>query len=308
VLDLIQLRRVVLKLENTFPNNRSWRFIPTRYVFSNPKNPWLSAYPESLSIPARLDSMAGADFIGIKIGDLNGDVIANSRLIRSRSANRLSEIRIKEQNARPGEIIRVPLRSDDWKQMAGCQFGLSYDREALALVQVEPGLAKPGEWAHFEEEGLLALSWVRSPDSPSDKQDLLTLVFQVMKPLSISDRIQLNSRILHPEGYDDKGTVADLKITFEGASPPSSRPELYQNFPNPFSEETHISFWLPVAQRAEITITDIKGSRVYQSEKLYEAGVHEITLRKSALSASGVLFYTLKAEGWTATKKMLLIE
>ena len=308
VLDLIQLRRVVLKLENTFPNNRSWRFIPTGYVFSNPKNPWLSAYPESLNIPARLDSMAGADFIGIKIGDLNGDVIANSRLIRSRSASSLFEIRVKEQNARPGEIIRVPLRSDAWKQLAGCQFGLSYDREALALVQVEPGLAKPGEWAHFEEEGLLALSWVRSPDSPGDKQDLLTLVFQVMKPLSIADRIQLNSRILRPEGYDANGKVADLKITFEGASPPSARPELYQNFPNPFGEETHISFWLPVAQRAEITVTDIKGSRVYQSEKLYEAGVHEITLRKSALSASGVLFYTLKTEGWTATKKMLLIE
>lgn len=75
-LDLIALRRFLLGQAAGFPNNTSWRFVGRFYVFPDPQNPWLEAFPEAASITARefYSGMALHDyeFLAIKVGDVNG--------------------------------------------------------------------------------------------------------------------------------------------------------------------------------------------------------------------------------------------
>jgi hypothetical protein len=70
VRDIIQLRKVILGIDATFPDNTSWRFVPDDYVFPDPANPWLEEFPEVSSIND-LEGSVELNFIGVKVGDVN---------------------------------------------------------------------------------------------------------------------------------------------------------------------------------------------------------------------------------------------
>lgn len=82
---------------------------------------------------------------------------------------------------------------------------------------------------------------------------------------------------------------------------------LSQNYPNPFNPSTNISFSLPKATNVKITVYNAIGKEIaVLVNGNYEAGTHNITWNANNL-ASGLYFYKMEAENFTATKKMMLI-
>jgi len=82
---------------------------------------------------------------------------------------------------------------------------------------------------------------------------------------------------------------------------------LSQNYPNPFNPSTNISFSLPKATNVKITVFNAIGKEIaVLVNGNYEAGTHNITWNANNL-ASGLYFYKMEAENFTATKKMMLI-
>jgi hypothetical protein len=83
--------------------------------------------------------------------------------------------------------------------------------------------------------------------------------------------------------------------------------QLSQNYPNPFNPSTNISFELPVSSLVSLKIFDLLGREVASvvNEKL-EAGRYTKKLDASGLT-SGVYFYRLQADGYVATRKLLLL-
>lgn len=81
---------------------------------------------------------------------------------------------------------------------------------------------------------------------------------------------------------------------------------LFQNSPNPFSDSTTISFFIPTEQKVELEIFDIKlmSVKILLNEHL-PAGRHSILLNKENLS-SGVYFYRLKTSKFIDVKKMVV--
>lgn len=82
---------------------------------------------------------------------------------------------------------------------------------------------------------------------------------------------------------------------------------LSQNYPNPFNPSTTIEFSLPEEAEISLRIYDILGRQVsiiYDGVK--EAGIHKINWKPNGLS-SGIYFYTLTADYFTATKKLILL-
>jgi hypothetical protein len=81
---------------------------------------------------------------------------------------------------------------------------------------------------------------------------------------------------------------------------------LEQNYPNPFNPSTVLSYTLPVSGRVSLKVFNVLGEEVaslVNEEKA--AGSYKVNFDGANL-ASGVYFYTLRAGGFTATKKMLL--
>ncbi|MBZ0263646.1 T9SS type A sorting domain-containing protein [bacterium] len=102
--------------------------------------------------------------------------------------------------------------------------------------------------------------------------------------------------------YSDAVSVEDVAvdIPFEYT--------LAQNIPNPFNPETSIHFTLPQTGEISLLVFDIMGREV---EELVtgnlSAGSHQVQFDGSNLS-SGIYFYSLRADGFTSTRKMTLIK
>lgn len=84
--------------------------------------------------------------------------------------------------------------------------------------------------------------------------------------------------------------------------------ELKQNYPNPFNPTTNFGFRIAHSGFVTLNIIDISGKvvAVLIDEKLNE-GVYDLEFNASHLP-SGVYFYTLRASGFTQTRKMMLVK
>jgi hypothetical protein len=81
---------------------------------------------------------------------------------------------------------------------------------------------------------------------------------------------------------------------------------LYQNYPNPFNPNTNIRYDLPKSGFVKLAVYDMLGRELEMlvNEK-QSAGTYEAIFNASKYP-SGVYFYRLKTEQFTATRKMLL--
>jgi photosystem II stability/assembly factor-like uncharacterized protein len=96
-----------------------------------------------------------------------------------------------------------------------------------------------------------------------------------------------------------------------GVDPYSVIPKEYslsQNFPNPFNPETKIKFGVPKPGSVKLNIYDASGRVVSELiNQNMNPGTFEVTWNASNYS-SGVYFYKIESEGFTETKKMILIK
>ncbi len=97
-----------------------------------------------------------------------------------------------------------------------------------------------------------------------------------------------------------------VSVNSDGINVPV-RFSLNQNYPNPFNPETVISYELPVSETVILKVFDILGKEIKTlvSEK-QNSGVHQVSFNASGLP-SGVYFYQLNTQGFTDTKRMVLI-
>ena len=83
---------------------------------------------------------------------------------------------------------------------------------------------------------------------------------------------------------------------------------LYQNFPNPFNPNTLISYLLPVSSRVTLKVYDVLGNKIatlVDEEK--PAGTYEVNFSSRELPG-GVYFYSMEANDFRETKKMILLK
>jgi len=82
---------------------------------------------------------------------------------------------------------------------------------------------------------------------------------------------------------------------------------LAQNFPNPFNPATTIRFELPRRANVKLALYSLRGEllRVLIEGEM-PAGSHHVEFDGRGL-ASGIYFYRLESEGFSATRKLALV-
>ena len=113
-------------------------------------------------------------------------------------------------------------------------------------------------------------------------------------------------------GLGPANVYYDMETFLTGIDPVSTEIpgsfSLMQNYPNPFNPETKIKFSLPASGNVILKVFDISGKVV--SELVNEnmnAGTYSVGFNASKLS-SGVYFYRIYTDGFTDTKKMILVK
>jgi hypothetical protein len=90
-----------------------------------------------------------------------------------------------------------------------------------------------------------------------------------------------------------------------------TKPELLNNYPNPFNPVTSIPFKLNKAQNIEIRIFNALGQLIWSKKGFYREGPSIVKWdsknKNGSLVASGIYFYQLVTNENTETKKMILL-
>lgn len=300
-LDLIQLRKLILNIDATFANNSSWRFVDATYTFPNASNPWAASFPEVKNVNDLVGSLS-ANFVAVKVGDVNGNAIANSTQGSVRNLTSNLGINVADMNMVAGNEYKVDFTAADLNGIEGFQFTLNLDKKGLELVDLVPGIAAEENFGIFAEEGVVTASW----NGEAKGGVLFSLVVRAKSNTTLSEVLNLNSRYTAAEAYKG-GEVVNVGLNFN-ASKASANYELYQNTPNPFAGESIIGFNLPAAGAATLTIQDVTGRTLKVINGQYAKGYNQVSLKSTELSATGVLTYTLKAADFTATRKMIIVE
>ncbi len=315
--DLIKLRKIILGVDETMPNgNTSWRFIPSDYTFTDPTNPFLDDFPSSLNINDLNDNEMEADFIAIKVGDVNLTAVPNS-LVGSDDrmlAYGNFDIVVKDRWVEEGETVTIDFMARDMDKVAGYQFTLNFDPSALEYVDVSSAdlvsINEHNFGTQSVDKGILTSSW-NQMDEDIDNEELVlfSLTFYSYANANLSDLLMLSSRVTAAEAYTLDGDILGLDLTFlEGSNEETENAanELFQNRPNPFSDETIIPFQIEKDGTVNMTVFDLTGRIVFSKTGNYSSGYNEILVGKSELGITGVMYYQIEVNGWTQTRKMVL--
>jgi len=309
--DLVELRKLILGIYDGFreieADQRSWRFVHTGHVFSDITRPW--GYPELREFDPFTLTNKQVDFRGIKIGDIDGSASATvSAGTQGRTSGTLLLV-AEDVRYESGQEVRVAVTSSNFADITGYQYTLHFDARSLEYAGVEPGAVNVSE-VNFGlnrlQSGVMTTSW-NVTEGVSAEGVLYTLVFRAKGSGQLAGTLDVDGSVTAAEAYtvsgETYGVTLDVRSTEAGVGY-----ALYQNNPNPFAGETVISFALPKAMEAVVTIYDVTGKVLKLIEVDGAKGYNEVVVQSGELSASGVLYYQLDTEEYTATKRMVVIK
>lgn len=137
--------------------------------------------------------------------------------------------------------------------------------------------------------------------STSNNNYTTTLVFgQNVIGFSLNIKKNINFGLLAPFAFTT-GTN-----DFTGNN--SSSFIIYQNYPNPFKDNTTITFDLKKRSLVKLTVYDIFGQQIkqYYNQEL-SPGIYS-NVFDAIEFAQGIYFYQLKVDKWLKTKSMILVK
>lgn len=295
--DLIYMRQVILGMETSFPSQKSWVFVPADYAFSDNQNPFPFT-SEMVLEDLKADYMK-SDFIGIKLGDLDGNnTIDKSAQPRNVSTPVSINVAVEKRQGQS----KIVFRASSFDEVAGMQFTLE-GLENIQSFSILPGKLSVSEANMNQVNDMAKFSWISSQSINVEEGDIL---FTIITNDEIGDEVYVGSSMLKAEAYDNNLYVRSL----ESITLPSTYNRGVQGYPNPFAERHIISFNLDEEADVSIEVYNQNGQLLVEREMRMFRGEQQISLSKKDLGASytGMIFYQLKIGNEFFNGKLLVIE
>ncbi|MFC1715522.1 cohesin domain-containing protein [Candidatus Poribacteria bacterium] len=211
-----------------------------------------------------------------------------------------------------GERVSVPVRVDDADMLASGEICIAYDSTVLRAVDV---LSDSGALlvSNATEPGILRIVFASA--NRLNSQTIAEIQFDVLADSAsllkfrTVDLYGPDARLVNSSGID--------KEFRPWAMIPKSN-SLLQNFPNPFNPETWIPYQLAEDSEVTVRIYSATGQLIKTIDTGYREAGSYVTRDAAAYwdgkseagerVASGVYFYSIQAGGYSATRKMLVLQ
>jgi hypothetical protein len=301
-LDMLLMRRLVLLIDTAFSGNVSWRFVDARYNFIDPSDPLAEDFPE-IALLNNLAASTQANFIGIKLGDVNNTVRANGEpqiVIRNQTPDLIFEM--DDQKLEAGKDYEIQVRVKDFKS-TGYQFTLNFT-EGVKIEAIEAGdLPQMGAQNFGRFKSALTTSWNGFYVGDGNA---FRLKIRATQNIRLSEAFSIGSNLTTAEAYDVTGATQSVKLRFTNSNTEGGNFTLYQNNPNPFSTSTTVAFHLPVAAHGKLTFYNAAGQVLKTIAQDFGQGYNQVSLSQFDLQAKGLVYYRLETATHTATRKMII--
>ncbi len=290
--DLIELRKVILYVQDSFTNVDSWRFVLKSYMFS--KTPLKNVFPEYDIV--NLDSTLNYDYIGIKMGDVNGTAKTYElQDVSDRRSPTLSYL-LCDQTLLANQPFALRLPISELFQKDGFQFAIKIDPARAACLSVD-GI-DPDSY-HFDPlTGELLVSFVKGLSTGKD------ISLQILPHANgrLQDFLTFPIDKLAAEYYRN-GVETRFAFGFNEAE--ATR---FAAFPNPFSSSTSLKFYAPIAQIVECNIYDLSGRLVWSRLCPAAFGWNEMQIDATELNGSGTYICQLKTFQGVFMQKLICLK
>ncbi|MBK7233860.1 MAG: T9SS type A sorting domain-containing protein [Saprospiraceae bacterium] len=309
--DISEIRKLILGNTEKFAKSNSWLIVPEGIEFTNPSQPWNYTTEKTMTLNGPQDVI---NFVAIKMGDVNGSAQANvNGKVQSRT-NQSIQLIVNETALEAGQTQRVEVRSSNFNQIAGYQFTLNFDHSLMSFEGFESGAIQLNDQnfnVRMTEKGLLTTSWnANSAINVSADEILFTLIFKANRAGNLGGSMEITSDLTVAEAYNSSLDIMDVNLMVRNNQGQNVAGvfELFQNTPNPFDAVTEVSFRLPSAAPAVLTVYDVTGKvhRVYQVKG--QKGMNTVRIEKSELNGTGMFYYQLDSDNQTATRRMVIVE
>jgi hypothetical protein len=319
--DLVELRKLILDIYTTLPNNTSWRFAPDYCIepIPNPNNPFGGncALDISLSELAALNGDTAKVFV-IKVGDVDGDVALNGEPYNSPIVVDSLTLLLPQGQIVAGVPVTIPVKLDKGLLLGSLQAQFFLDPNLVQYDSISEGfldLPSSGVTSYDMQTGRLKLVASGYDNyfipagtplfnihlTPLQTVDLTTVVMVVqddpdMRTFAIgSDCVQ----------YFDIGSAYSGFVSTN--TPEQGGLHVVAPSPNPFGEQTTLEIELENPEKAFLEVIDLDGRILFSASKNLAAGISRWEIPGSAMPAGSFAIWRLRVAGQTAAGKLMRI-
>jgi hypothetical protein len=305
--DVSELRKLILGVQSEFDNNRSWNFIDAEIPlsFDNYMN-----YATDVNISQPNGDQMDRDFVAVKTGDVTGEANTGFSSQTSRHRNRVT-LQSQDVRLNAGEIYWMPIRTSEMTGLYGLQFSMSYDPKRVEFVAMQEGLIAVRSENYLVQPGRIRFSWNADRLLPVDADADLFYVGLKVRHNSLLSECEWDiatdgfiSEVYTPDG--DAGV--DFRFSDEANAFGDGAYALFQNVPNPFAGESRVYFRVPNDAQVSLSLYNIAGATIRTYSVDAKAGMNSIVIKSEDIGESGILYYRLDANGFNATRKMIVIK
>jgi photosystem II stability/assembly factor-like uncharacterized protein len=306
IADVVEIRKALLRLQDTFPNNQSWRFALASYQFPEVATAATEKFPETYTLNFAKSQYA-ANFIGIKTGDVNESATPSANPFVEERSDKKMLLVTENALVRVGESFYVDLNMEAAAQVQGIQFALKYPTNKVVFEGVQAAALPDFSSDNIQvSNGKIGVSWAGNLHPFNKNETCIRLTFRALQTGLVADWIQKEDTYLRGEWYNDALQTGHIQLNLKEHAAPSTT-LLYQNEPNPAAAQTNIRFTLPDAGNARLSFTGVDGRVIKVMEHYFERGTHHFSINTNDFGGyNGVLYYTLTTKTGSLTKKMVV--
>ena len=300
VLDLIDLRDLILGIYSELPSNDSYRFLNKKDLQKENMAPW--DISENIEFQNLSNHILDADFVPVKIGD-----ITNNGQSQNNSA--ISSLELEELNKEPilvkkGIVVKESKTSikfdlSDPRPINGYQYQINI--KDSKLISIESKLDNFNEDNYnVTDDGMLIISWINAQNNGVVASNLFTLHFDEKYHENFLQEEIVSEVYINNEAYPLK-SIKSLPFQSMGYI---SNLVIY---PNPVDNETIISFAQNAKSIVDFCVLNIEGKVVYKDVFITKKGENSFRFPISVIqNQSGLFIVRLTNNGNSMTKKIMI--
>lgn len=320
VADETELRRLIsYDIDQLSEYSSPWIFVPVTENLATPPD-FNAEVANTYEYQPLEQDMENQDFVGIKIGDLDGSFGRSNNTKRSSAEINLS---FDTTEVEEGDIINVPLRLTGSNNIQNMQFTMHWNESVLEYVGYESALDElqitdASFSTRFVNNGKLTFVHSLAPNAV-DLQDtiLFHLSFRALgEPGAesileiISDPVEAlitNSSLEAYSLHSDPGLV-QIKMSTSTSDVAFSKMEVGKAFPNPFTDYFSIPLNISSTQDIVVSIYNKVGQRLHTQNFRVVPGKQSIDVSGDFFETTGTYYYQLMTMSGIYSDSIIFVE
>ncbi len=250
--DLLEIRKLILGINDAFTNNTSYRFGASSQELAV-DNPWI--IDDSVVLQNIEEDRHNQNFTAIKVGDVSSlRNINGSNPINKRSSKSVL-LKAEDVYLKTGESSVVTFEFDTADEIQGFQMAI----DISGFAQLKP-IGDSDNLDYVIDGDIMRIIWSKYASST----DLKSMTFELVSYSDghISEMFRLNDKEMSPEVYTTYDMeTEEIELAFSsGTLTTVLEPTAY---PNPFDNVLYIDN--PIEENLKVELVDVSGRMLYRN-------------------------------------------